>query len=77
MRVSIERFNPHGIYLIENGINLMLWIGRNSGINGGPLNDIFGKDSPEAIDNTMVCRFVDSSAYCQILTMIYPDRLVP
>lgn len=48
IRVSYERLDNAGVYLIENGVWMMLWVGRN--VPQEFLQAVFGVDRIEAID---------------------------
>ncbi|KAJ3149333.1 COPII coat Sec23p-Sfb3p heterodimer component [Geranomyces michiganensis] len=51
IRVSKERLNPAGAYVLENGQQMIIWLGR--GIPSGFLRDVFGVDTLEQIDSKM------------------------
>ncbi|KAJ3044187.1 COPII coat Sec23p-Sfb3p heterodimer component [Rhizophlyctis rosea] len=51
VRVSHERLDPSGAYLIENGQQMALWLGR--GISVDFLRSVFGVEALEAIDVRM------------------------
>ncbi|KAJ3185503.1 COPII coat Sec23p-Sfb3p heterodimer component [Geranomyces variabilis] len=51
IRVSKERLNPAGAYVLENGQQMIIWLGR--GIPGTFLRDVFGVDTLEQIDSKM------------------------
>ena len=55
IRLSMTRLNPEGVYIIENGMNMMLWIGRQT--PQGLLMSIFGVDKVESIDISMVNKY--------------------
>jgi protein transport protein SEC24 len=62
IRSSIDRLNPAGIYIVgktflkfiplENGINMMMWVGRNT--SPELLTQLFNVPKPEQIDIKMV-----------------------
>ncbi|CAO1628429.1 unnamed protein product [Sympodiomycopsis kandeliae] len=51
MRPSFQRMEGHGAYLIENGDNVLLWIGAN--VNPRLLDDLYGVNSLEELDPRM------------------------
>ncbi|KAI8911354.1 Sec23/Sec24 trunk domain-containing protein [Powellomyces hirtus] len=51
IRVSAERLNPAGAYVLENGQQMIIWLGR--GIPGTFLEEVFGVDSLEAVDSKL------------------------
>jgi protein transport protein SEC24 len=55
IRLSYDRLDVNGIYLLENDMNLYLWIGRDVSVEY--LMNIFGVDSLDKIDVKMVRRF--------------------
>jgi len=54
VRLSIDRCENEGIYLVETGHSLILWIGTN--VNQQVLKGLFNTQYLESIDVTMVRR---------------------
>ncbi|KAI8824197.1 Sec23/Sec24 trunk domain-containing protein [Fimicolochytrium jonesii] len=50
IRVSAERLNPAGAYLIENGQQVIIWLGRQ--IPQPFLREVFGVEAIEAVDTS-------------------------
>ncbi|ORZ38983.1 hypothetical protein BCR44DRAFT_124149 [Catenaria anguillulae PL171] len=50
-RVSYERLEPHGLYLVENGQVAMMWVGRQ--VAQDTLQGVFGVDAIEQVDLRM------------------------
>ncbi len=48
LNLSHERLNTDGVYLLENGFDMFMWIGR--GVNPAILSTLFGHSSLEGID---------------------------
>ncbi|XP_071503728.1 protein transport protein Sec24C-like [Diadema antillarum] len=48
VRCSVERFQDQGVYLLENGIMLFLWIGLH--VNNEWVQSVFGVNSPAQIN---------------------------
>jgi len=51
IRVSVERLSPQGIYVVENGRKVSMWIGMN--VPSNILQEIFGTGFVESIDTSM------------------------
>ncbi|KDE04517.1 hypothetical protein MVLG_05083 [Microbotryum lychnidis-dioicae p1A1 Lamole] len=51
IRTSYARMEPHGVYLIENGDFVILWIG--AAVSPQILQDLYGADSLEELDTRM------------------------
>ncbi|KAI8853216.1 hypothetical protein BC829DRAFT_383115, partial [Chytridium lagenaria] len=51
IRVSYERLDPSGLYLVENGQTMYLWVGRN--FPPARLQAVFGVDKLESLDFKM------------------------
>ncbi|KAL7753856.1 COPII coat Sec23p-Sfb3p heterodimer component [Sorochytrium milnesiophthora] len=51
VRISYERLDPSGVYLLENGLQMTIWIGR--GVSGDYLESLFGASSQDAVDIRM------------------------
>ncbi|KAJ3084473.1 COPII coat Sec23p-Sfb3p heterodimer component [Rhizoclosmatium hyalinum] len=51
VRVSYERLDPEGIYLLENGVQMFLWVGRQ--VSSELVSSIFGVQRVEEIDIKM------------------------
>jgi protein transport protein SEC24 len=48
VRLSYERLDPHGCYIIENGCTMILWIGRS--VTSEFLQDLLGVSTLEDVD---------------------------
>ena len=53
LRVSYERLESTGLYLVENGHYMLLWIGTN--VPQQMLKNLFDTTFLESIDVTQVC----------------------
>ncbi|KAJ3057858.1 COPII coat Sec23p-Sfb3p heterodimer component, partial [Quaeritorhiza haematococci] len=51
IRVSVERLDPQGAYLIENGQQMMLWLGRQ--VPSEFLQQLFNVETVENVDINM------------------------
>jgi protein transport protein SEC24 len=56
IRLSGERLDPQGAYLLENGEQMMLWLGR--GVLPEFLEKVFGVTDLNAVDINMVRYFL-------------------
>ncbi|KAI9342470.1 Sec23/Sec24 trunk domain-containing protein [Zopfochytrium polystomum] len=76
VRVSFERLELNGIYIVENGIQMYCWIGR--GVLPEVLLKIFGVDKVEAVDPKLLRIPVLDNEYSTrvhaILNQIQADR---
>ena len=52
LNLSHERFNTDGIYLLENGFDIFLWIGR--AVPPNTLGSLFGVPTLDGVDLTML-----------------------
>ncbi|KAG6439395.1 hypothetical protein O3G_MSEX000736 [Manduca sexta] len=56
LRASVDRMNDHGVYLLENGVHMLLWVG--SAAPAQFTADVFGVSSPQQLD-PQVCELPD------------------
>ncbi|KAJ0171020.1 hypothetical protein K1T71_013219 [Dendrolimus kikuchii] len=52
LRASVDKMNEHGVYLLENGVHMLLWVGSQAPPDF--IRDVFGVSAPQQID-TQVC----------------------
>ncbi|XP_042905393.1 protein transport protein Sec24C [Parasteatoda tepidariorum] len=68
VRCSLERLKDHGIYLLENGLNLFIWIGMNA--DSTWIQNIFGKPSVAHIDVEKPCLLPLNNPISQCVDMV-------
>eukprot|EP00128_Syssomonas_multiformis_P002141 Colp12_sorted_trinity150504_noHs@25632 len=51
LRLSYERLEDDGVYLLENGLVMQMWLGR--AVDPQWLEQVFGVASPQALDVTL------------------------
>ena len=56
LRLSYARLKEHGVYLLENGQEMYLWIGKAA--QAAWIQQVLGAASFQSVDITMVCGFV-------------------
>lgn len=61
LNLSHERLTSDGMFLLENGYDLFLWIGRN--VSPAIINTLFGVDSLDGVDLSEISIQSDSSDY--------------
>ena len=61
IRLSGERLDTNGAYLMENGQSMVLWLGR--GISSEFLQDIFGVLDLNLVDTQLVILFFNLNEY--------------
>jgi protein transport protein SEC24 len=56
LNLTVDRLASNGIFLLDNGLDMFLWVGRSS--DPGILNSLFGTNSLEGVDMSRVsiCR---------------------
>jgi protein transport protein SEC24 len=52
MNLTVDRLTSNGIFLLDNGMDMFLWVGRSS--DPSILNSLFGTNSVEGIDMSQV-----------------------
>ncbi|XP_053619272.1 protein transport protein Sec24C isoform X1 [Plodia interpunctella] len=52
LRASVDKMSDRGVYLLENGVHMLLWVGAQAPAEF--VRDVFGVSSPQQID-TQVC----------------------
>lgn len=48
LRASVDKINDHGVYLLENGVHMLLWVGSQAPADF--VRDVFGVAAPQLID---------------------------
>ncbi|XP_028041852.1 protein transport protein Sec24C isoform X2 [Bombyx mandarina] len=51
LRASIDKMNEFGVYLLENGVHMLLWVGSQAPAEF--VRDVFGVSSPQQIEPTV------------------------
>ncbi|XP_068231353.1 protein transport protein Sec24C [Palaemon carinicauda] len=51
LRASYEKLRADGVFLLENGMQMFIWVGTNT--NPDWLNDVFGVNAPHQLDPVM------------------------
>jgi protein transport protein SEC24 len=71
LRISFERFESHGLYLLENGFALYLYIGREA--SPMLLRDVFGVDNLEQVNSKAVSfnQIVLKSSISNLNSLLY------
>lgn len=59
--LTYERLNSEGIFLLENGYDMFLWVGRN--VNPAIINTLFGITSMDGVDTSTLAIQADSSDF--------------
>ena len=59
LRCSMERLKPEGVYLLENGVNLFLWLGAR--LSPQWIQSVFNVQSAAQIDIDQVIFFLPLS----------------
>ncbi|XP_072945945.1 protein transport protein Sec24C [Epargyreus clarus] len=52
LRASVDKMHDQGVYLLENGVHMLVWVGSQAPADF--VRDVFGAASPQQID-TQVC----------------------
>jgi protein transport protein SEC24 len=68
LNLSHERLSSEGMFLLENGYDLFLWIGRN--VSPAILDTLFGVSSLEGIDPSQLRIHAENSDYSSRLNAI-------
>lgn len=68
LNLSHERLTSDGIFLLENGYDLYMWIGRNA--NPAIINTLFGTTSLENVDISRIVLQTDSSDFSARLSSV-------
>jgi protein transport protein SEC24 len=53
VNLSVERLTSDGIFLLDNGVDMLIWVGRSS--DPAVTSALFGVDSLENVDMAQVC----------------------
>jgi protein transport protein SEC24 len=61
LNLSYERLNSEGIFLLENGYDMFLWVGRS--VNPSVVNALFGVTTLDGLDTSTLRIFSESSDY--------------
>lgn len=74
LRASVDKMNDHGVYLLENGVHMLLWVGSQA--NPEFVRDVFGVPSPQQVD-TQVCELpvLDTRANNMVRELIEDTRI--
>lgn len=76
LNLSHERLQSDGLYLLENGFDFFLWVGR--AVNPAVLNTLFGVTSLEGVDTSLLSIQPDNSDYSSrvnaIIVALRQDR---
>jgi protein transport protein SEC24 len=52
LNLTVDRLSSNGIFLLDNGVDMFLWVGRSS--DPAILNSLFGTNSLEGVDMSQV-----------------------
>jgi len=61
LNLSYERLTTDGIFLVENGYDMFMWIGRN--VNPSIISTLFGYQSLEGVDPSTLSIIAENSDY--------------
>jgi len=68
LNLTIDRLTSDGIFLLDNGVDMYLWVGRSS--DPALLNSLFGTNSLEGIDMSQVKLFTSGNDFASRLNAI-------
>lgn len=51
LRTSYDKLHPEGVFLLENGVQMFIWVGSNTPATW--LTDVFGVNAPHQLDPVM------------------------
>lgn len=51
LRTSYDKLHPEGVFLLENGLQMFIWVGSNTPSTW--LMDVFGVNAPHQLDPVM------------------------
>lgn len=73
LRASVDKMNEQGVYLLENGVHMLLWVGSQA--NPEFIQDVFGVPSATQID-TQVCELpaLDTPASAAVRALVDDAR---
>lgn len=75
LRASLDKMTEQGVYLLENGVHMLIWVGSQASPEF--LTDVFGVTSPQHID-THVCELParDTPASCAVRDVVHAARVL-
>lgn len=68
LNLTCERFSSDGIFLLENGVEMFMWIGKN--VSSALLGALFGVSSLEGVDTRTLALQEQSSDYSSRLAAV-------
>lgn len=74
LRASVDKMSEHGVYLLENGVHMLIWVGSQA--DPAFIRDVFGVASPAQVD-TQVCELpeLDTAASHAVRAVIEDARI--
>jgi hypothetical protein len=66
--LSVERLHTNGIFLVDNGVDMWLWVGRSADMN--IMASLFGVHSLDDMDPTQVRSITRNTQRSRFLTVL-------